>query len=101
MLRFIGCSGYHYREWKGKFYPADLPSTKWLQFYAEHFNTIEINSTFYRRPTPKSLGIWYKNTPEDFAFSVKAPRYFSHTKKLSGILDDQKQFYDTVGEALQ
>lgn len=101
MLSFIGCSGYYYREWKGQFYPADLPSTKWLQYYAEHFNTIEINATFYRMPTLKSLGKWYKDTPEDFAFVVKAPKLFTHLKRMRGIEQEQSDFYDTCFQALQ
>ena len=101
MLSYIGCSGYYYREWKGQFYPVDLPSTKWLRFYAEHFNTIEINATFYRMPTLKSLGKWYTETPADFAFTVKAPRLFTHYRRMSGIIEEQTQFYDTVFTALQ
>lgn len=101
MLTFTGCSGYYYREWKGQFYPADIPSTKWLQFYAQHFNTIEINATFYRMPTLKSLGKWYNDTPEDFAFTVKAPKLFTHLKRMKGILEEQTAFYDTCFNALQ
>lgn len=101
MLTFIGCSGYYYREWKGQFYPADIPSTKWLQFYTQHFNTIEINATFYRMPTLKSLGKWYNDTPEDFAFTVKAPKLFTHLKRMKGILEEQTAFYDTCFNALQ
>ncbi len=101
MPAYIGCSGYYYREWKGLFYPAELPSTKWLQFYAQHFNTIEINATFYRMPTPKSLGKWYKDTPEDFSFTVKAPKLFTHLKKMRGIQEEQAGFYDTCFNALQ
>ncbi len=100
MLSFIGCSGYYYREWKGQFYPADLPSTRWLQHYAQHFSTIEINATFYRMPTLKSLGKWYQDTPEDFAFTVKAPKLFTHMKRMKGILEEQTRFYDTVFTAL-
>ena len=70
MLTYIGCSGYYYREWKGAFYPEDTPATQWLAFYAQHFNTIEINATFYRMPTLKSLAKWYSDTPEDFAGSA-------------------------------
>jgi uncharacterized protein YecE (DUF72 family) len=101
MLSYIGCSGYYYREWKGQFYPAGLPSTKWLGYYAEHFNTIEINATFYRMPTVKSLGIWYDGTPDDFAFTVKAPKLFTHFRRMKGILEEQSRFYDTVFTALQ
>lgn len=101
MLTFIGCSGYYYREWKGQFYPADIPSTKWLQYYAQHFNTIEINATFYRMPTLKSLGKWYNDTPEDFVFTVKAPKLFTHLKRMKGILAEQTAFYETCFEALK
>jgi uncharacterized protein YecE (DUF72 family) len=101
MLSFIGCSGYYYREWKGQFYPAELPSTKWLRYYTEHFNTIEINATFYRMPTLKSLGKWYNDTPADFAFTVKAPKLFTHLKRMKGILEEQAAFYDTCFTALK
>jgi uncharacterized protein YecE (DUF72 family) len=101
MLTFIGCSGYYYREWKGKFYPADIPSTKWLRYYTEHFNTIEINATFYRRPTLKSLGKWYDDTPEDFVFTVKANKLFTHYRRMKGILEEQTEFYNTCFEALK
>src|SRR5690349_14868032 len=101
MIAYIGCSGYYYREWKGQFYPADLPSTKWLQYYAEHFNTIEINATFYRMPTLKSLGKWYKDTPEDFVFTVKALRLFTHYRKMNNVGEEMAGFYDTVYTALQ
>jgi len=100
MLTFIGCSGYYYREWKGRFYPIDLPSTKWLQYYAQHFNTIEINATFYRMPTLKGLAKWYNDTPEDFAITVKAPKLFTHMKRMKGILERQTQFYGTICTAL-
>lgn len=101
MLQFIGCSGYYYREWKGAFYPEGLPSTKWLQHYAQHFNTIEINATFYRMPTLKSLSKWYADTPDDFAITVKAPKLFTHLKRMKGILEPQQDFYDTCFGALR
>jgi uncharacterized protein YecE (DUF72 family) len=101
MIAYIGCSGYYYREWKVKFYPAEIPSTKWLQYYAQHFNTIEINATFYRFPTLKSLGKWYKDTPEDFVFTVKAPRLFTHYRKMNNVGESMANFYDTVYTALQ
>src|ERR1043165_8426593 len=101
MITFIGCSGYYYREWKGQFYPVELPSTKWLQYYTEHFNTIEINATFYRRPTLKSLGKWYNDTPDDFVFTVKAPGLFTHYRRMKGILEEQTSFYDTCFSALK
>lgn len=97
----IGCSGYHYREWKGPFYPQGLPASQWLRYYAEHFNTIEINATFYRMPTLKSLSKWYADTPAGFAFAVKAPRLFTHFRRMNGIAKEQGDFYDTCFAALQ
>jgi uncharacterized protein YecE (DUF72 family) len=101
MTTYIGCSGYYYREWKGAFYPQELPSAKWLQYYAQHFNSIEINSTFYKAPTLKSLGKWYKDTPSDFAFTVKANKLFTHYRRLNNVGEEMTQFYDVVNEALQ
>lgn len=82
MEKFIGCSGYYYNHWKGLFYPATLPKSKWLSFYAEHFNSVEINNTFYRMPEEKAMKRWYDITPGNFVFSVKGYRYFTHMKKL-------------------
>lgn len=101
MERYIGCSGYYYREWKGDFYPETLPSTKWLPYYAQHFNTIEINSSFYKFPTEKSLSRWYKDTPDDFAFTIKANKLFTHFRKMNNIATELQQFYDVVEAALQ
>ncbi len=101
MQTYIGCSGYYYREWKGQFYPQDIPSTKWLPYYAQHFNSIEINSTFYKAPTLKSLSKWYKDTPKDFAFTVKANKLFTHYRRMNNVAEEMAQFYDVVNEALQ
>ncbi|MDQ2862507.1 MAG: DUF72 domain-containing protein, partial [Bacteroidota bacterium] len=97
---YIGCSGFHYKEWKGIFYPDGLPQTKWFTFYCEHFNTLELNVTFYRFPTVKTLSKWYESSPEDFKFSVKAPKAITHFKKFNdceSMLDD---FYNTSREGL-
>lgn len=101
MRTYIGCSGYYYREWKGLFYPQDLPSSQWLQYYAQHFNTIEINSTFYGMPTLKSLSKWYRDTPDDFRFTVKANKQFTHFSKLHEVRESLDAFYKIVMEALQ
>ncbi|MEJ7671821.1 MAG: DUF72 domain-containing protein [Chitinophagaceae bacterium] len=76
------CSGFHYKEWKEVFYPKDIPQTKWFEYYCQHFNTIELNTTFYRFPRPEALQSWYKRSPEDFKFSVKGPRLISHYKNV-------------------
>jgi uncharacterized protein YecE (DUF72 family) len=82
MRILIGTSGYSYKEWKGPFYPTDLPATKFLRFYAEHFGTVEINNTFYRMPTAKLLEGWAAEVPEGFTFAIKAPQRITHAAKL-------------------
>lgn len=82
MKTYIGCSGYHYDDWNKKFYPEDIPKDQWLEYYAKHFNTVEINNTFYKMPTEKVLKEWKNRTSENFKFTVKANRYFTHLKKL-------------------
>jgi uncharacterized protein YecE (DUF72 family) len=78
----IGTSGYNYPEWKGSFYPADLPTAKMLPYYADRFATVEINYTFYRMPTPRLVAGWCAQVPETFRFTLKAPRRITHDKRL-------------------
>lgn len=78
----IGCSGYYYSSWKGKFYPGKLPSSKWLEYYSSIFNTVELNSTFYRLPRLSTLQKYAAATPDNFKFSVKASRYITHILRL-------------------
>jgi len=77
---WIGCSGFHYKDWKEVFYPSNIPQTKWFEYYCTHFNTIELNVTFYRFPRPEALLKWHDRSPEKFKFSVKAPRLITHYK---------------------
>ena len=79
---FTGTSGFAYKEWKGSFYPADLPDAKMLAFYAEHFGSVEINNTFYRMPNEKVLLDWAERVPADFKFVLKASRQITHIKRL-------------------
>jgi uncharacterized protein YecE (DUF72 family) len=97
----IGCSGYYYPEWKGIFYPLDLPKNSWFEFYCRHFNTIELNVTFYRFPRVEFLKSWYKRSPTDFKFSVKAPRLITHFKKLKDSRKYISDFYSAVENGLQ
>jgi uncharacterized protein YecE (DUF72 family) len=83
MKTLIGCSGYSYNDWKGNFYPGDLPQNQWLSFYASKFNTVEINNTFYKFPQKESLEKWLSQTPAHFRFSIKAHRFFTHLKKFN------------------
>lgn len=100
----IGCSGFSYREWKEIFYPAGLAHKNWFRFYCEHFNCIEINSSFYKLPTIKALTKWKEESPPDFTFSMKAPRLISHYKQLNDCTEMMADFYklltDGLGEKL-
>lgn len=82
MRLWIGTSGYSYAEWKGAFYPADLPAKKMFGFYSERFATVEINATFYRMPTDKLIAGWVEAAPEGFRYTLKAPKMFTYSKKL-------------------
>ncbi|MCL5979137.1 MAG: DUF72 domain-containing protein [Gammaproteobacteria bacterium] len=79
----IGCAGWYYPHWRGPFYPDGLPAHGWLDFYARHFDTVEINSSFYRLPGEKALYTWQERTPSGFCFASKASRLITHRKKLS------------------
>jgi uncharacterized protein YecE (DUF72 family) len=79
---FIGTSGWHYDHWKGPFYPEKAPSKEMLNHYIRHFRTTEINNSFYKLPSEKTLVNWRDSTPEGFLFSVKASRFITHMKKL-------------------
>ncbi len=78
----IGTSGWHYDHWKGIFYPDDLPKSRWLEFYARHFHTVELNNSFYRLPSEKAFSAWRDSAPDGFTFAVKASRYITHVKRL-------------------
>ena len=78
----IGCSGFSNKDWKGFFYPDTLTAKDYLSYYAEHFNAVEINSTFYRKPTLKTLESWYAQTPDDFLFFIKIPQTITHINQL-------------------
>jgi len=82
---WIGTSGWNYPDWPGKFYPKDLPSRKFLEFYAKEFPTVEVNYSFYRLPKPETYANWAEQVPESFLFSVKVSRFISHIKRLKGV----------------
>ncbi len=79
----IGLSGWNYAHWRnGVFYPPRLPASRWLRFYAERFDTVEVNSTFYRLPRRDAVARWVEESPDGFLFSLKASRYLTHVKRL-------------------
>ena len=97
----IGCSGFHYKHWKEIFYPKNVPQRLWFEFYGEHFNTLELNVTFYRFPQVSMLESWYTRSSPDFSFSVKAPRLITHYKKMNDCEKLLSDFYQTVQEGLK
>jgi uncharacterized protein YecE (DUF72 family) len=78
----IGTSGYHYKHWRGPFYPQNISSDEMLKFYSQQFDTVELNNSFYRLPTEIAFENWRQSTPVDFVFAVKASRFLTHQKKL-------------------
>ncbi|MBW3128076.1 DUF72 domain-containing protein [Hymenobacter profundi] len=97
----VGCSGYHYRHWKGVFYPDKFPQRRWFEFYSQHFRTLELNVTFYRFPQLSFMESWYQQSPPDFRFSVKAPRLITHYKQFHDTAQLLADFYGTAQEGLQ
>jgi len=90
----IGTSGWHYDHWANLFYPEKLPKRKWLEYYTQHFNTVEINNTFYQLPKPQTFENWHKQAPKDFLFTVKANRYITHIKRLQNVEEPLERFFE-------
>jgi len=82
---YIGCSGWHYDHWRILYYPEGLPKSKWLQFYAKQFNTVELNNSFYHLPSEKAFASWRESSPENFVFAVKVSRFITHIKRLRNL----------------
>jgi len=98
---FIGCSGFAYKEWKEVFYPQGLPQSKWFDYYTQHFNTLELNVTFYRFPTLKSLQAWYDKAPDGFVFSAKVPRWITHYRRFEETERMLGDFYGLLKDGLK
>lgn len=97
----IGLSAYNNSYWKGIFYPEDLPASKRFEYYCQHFSTYEINATFYKFPTEKSIKAWYDKSPKEFVFSVKAPKTITHFKKFVDAQKEIDEFYTICSEGLK
>lgn len=95
MIR-IGCSGWNYRDWRGDLYPQDVPAKRWLEIYAERFDTVEVNTTFYRLPLRSTVRRWVQQTPDGFVFTVKASRYLTHVKRLQTVPDGIARLYERL-----
>ena len=83
----VGCSGWNYRHWRGLFYPGKLPVKDWFRFYAEQFDTVEINNSFYRLPKAETFDKWRDQAPPGFIYAVKANRFLTQAKKLKDCAD--------------
>ena len=94
---WVGTSGYNYPEWKGSFYPPDLPAAKMLPYYAARFPTVEINYTFYRMPNEKLVAGWAAQTPEPYKLTLKAPRRITHDSRLRNCGDLVSTFCGVAG----
>lgn len=92
----IGCSGWMYDDWRGRLYPERTPKRRWLEVYAEHFDTVEVNSTFYRLARRDAVAGWVEQTPAEFLFAVKASRYLTHVKRLLDVGDSVARFYEPL-----
>ena len=96
MIR-IGCSGWNYQHWRnGVFYPPRLPPRRWLEFYAERFDTVEVNMTFYRLPRESAVENWVRESPAGFLFAVKMSRYVTHIKRLRDLPPSLELFYARI-----
>jgi uncharacterized protein YecE (DUF72 family) len=98
----IGLSGWNYAHWRGGvFYPPRLAASRWLGFYAERFDTVEVNSTFYRLPRREAVARWVEQTPDGFLFSVKASRYLTHIKRLRDLGPGLEKFLERIEPLLE
>lgn len=97
----VGCSSYNNRLWKGIFYPDTLSVSEWFVFYCQYFRTYEFNGSFYKFPTVKIFENWYKKTPIDFVFSVKAPKEITHIKKFIDCESQISEFYKVCETGLK
>ncbi|WP_374458893.1 DUF72 domain-containing protein [Chryseobacterium taeanense] len=98
---YIGCSGFYNNDWKGSLYPEDAKSKDFLTLYSEEFNCVEINSTFYRKPTAKTLTKWFDETPDDFRFFIKIPKTISHEKRMKDCREEIVAFCEHIQAHLQ
>lgn len=93
---WIGTSGWQYKSWRERFYPTDVPQSRWLEFYVERFDTQELNNSFYRLPSAEAFAAWRERTPNDFVMVVKMSRFLTHIKRLRDADEPVSRFLDRV-----
>jgi len=93
----IGCSGWNYKDWRERVYPKGCPASRWLEYYSRNlFDTVEVNSTFYRLASRDAVANWVRQTPDDFVFALKASRYLTHIKRLTNLETGVERFYERI-----
>ncbi len=97
MKLHVGTSGYSYKEWKGTFYPEDLPAKEMLSYYSRRLPAVEINNTFYRLPQASMVENWKEQVPDEFRFSIKATQRITHIKRLKNAAEETKYLLETAG----
>jgi uncharacterized protein YecE (DUF72 family) len=97
----IGCSGWNYADWRGRVYPPGCPPRRWLAHYATLFDTVEVNSTFYRLARPEAVARWVADTPPDFVLTVKASRYLTHMKRLADMERGVERLYAGIAPLVE
>jgi uncharacterized protein YecE (DUF72 family) len=93
---YIGCSGWSYTSWKGPFYPSGLENSDWLRFYSQVFDYVEIDSSFYRTPSPFMVKNWVRRTPDNFRFTAKFPQVITHDKHLVDVEEEVELFLENI-----
>ena len=93
---YLGTSGWNYKHWRQTFYPQGLPQSRWLEFYADRFQTVELNNSFYRLPLPEQFASWRDRSPDDFIFTVKMSRFLTHIKRLRDPEEPLERFLTAI-----
>ena len=97
----IGTSGWHYKHWLGNFYPSEMKPSEMFAFYSQHFDTVEINNTFYQLPSEGTVDLWRKSSEATFCFALKASRFITHMKKLKDPDSSTKKIFSVVADRLE
>jgi uncharacterized protein YecE (DUF72 family) len=90
---YVGTSGWQYRDWRGSFYPREIPQDEWLEYYASHFQAVELNNSFYRLPEASTFAAWAERTPPDFVMAAKMSRFLTHVKRLKDPEEPVERFF--------
>jgi uncharacterized protein YecE (DUF72 family) len=97
----VGCSGWQYKDWRGRLYPEGLGQPRWLERYSQEFDTVEVNSTFYRLASRDAVARWTAQTPDGFLFAAKASRYLTHVRRLREIEQGVHRYYDRIAPLVE